>query len=326
MKPYPSATFRERERESLPGVLPPEILDLQRNYLNGTVPKEWGTLEKLETLFLTGNRLSGQFPEEIGNISTLKRLQLGFNQFTGPFPAKLGDIAGINTIEIQANGLEGPIPSEISVLEKLETLKISDLNGKEGSFPFLQNMKKLNILVMRSCNINGTLPDYLGSMGSIRNLDLSFNKLAGEIPSTFAVLSNVQFMYLTGNLLTGPLPSWMCNRRVNNITGIPPCMKSLLSCRPDRYSFNINCGGREVIGNDKTKYDADLGADGPSKFYQSTPNYWAASSTGDFTVNGGVESYTSDISANNLSPMINSELYLTLPFSPLSNLLRVLFD
>ncbi|KAI3900442.1 hypothetical protein MKW92_041441 [Papaver armeniacum] len=51
---------------------------------------------------------------------------------------------------------------------------------------------------------------------------------------------------------------------------------------PDRYSFHINCGGREIIGNDKTKYDADQGADGASKFYQNPSNYWAVSSTGDF--------------------------------------------
>ncbi|KAI3833661.1 hypothetical protein MKW92_000168 [Papaver armeniacum] len=393
--------------ENLPGVLPPEIvklpyletLDLSSNYLNGTVPKVWGTMEKLERIILTGNRLSGQLPEEIGNISTLKDLWLNFNQLTGPLPSKLGDIAGIisirivannftgelpetfsklanltdfwisdnqftgkipsfiknwtnlERIEIQASGLEGPIPSEISVLEKLKILFISDLNGKEGSFPPLNNLKGLQRLVLRSCNINGTLPDYIGSMETLMHLDLSFNNLSGEIPSTFARLFQVQFMYLTGNLLTGPIPRWMRDGRVNNIdlsynnftlknsdscqlntninvfgsssmrnnsTGIPPCMKSLLHCKPDRYSFNINCGGREFIGNDKTKYDADQGADGASKFYQSTSNYWAVSSTGDFLVKSGTDSYIVELPANDSLSTIDSELYLKARLSPLS--------
>ncbi|KAI3894900.1 hypothetical protein MKX03_018179, partial [Papaver bracteatum] len=351
------------QRQNLPGVLPPEIvklpylqiLDLRRNYLNGTVPKvpQWESIIR-------------QFPEEIGNISTLKRLQLGFNQFTGPFPSKIGEIAGINIIrivgnnftgelpetfaklinltqfwisdnqftgkipsfvknwknlrrvEIQASGLEGPIPSEISFLEKLETLKISDLSGKEGSLPPLDNLKRLETLVIRSCNINGTLPDYLGSMKSLRHLDLSFNKLLGEIPSTFDGLSNVQHMYLTGNLLTGPLPKWMRDGKVNHITGIPPCMKSLVRCQPDRYTFNINCGGKEVTGHDNTVYDADQGAYGASKFYQNTVNSWAVSSTGDFAVNGGIESYIFNEDANKSLSTIDSDLYMTARLSALS--------
>ncbi|KAI3956534.1 hypothetical protein MKW92_037530 [Papaver armeniacum] len=230
--------------------------------------------------------------------------------------------------------------------------KISDLNGEESSFPHLNNMKVLKKLVLRSCNINGTLPDYLGSVMSLRHLDLSFNNLSGEIPSSYSGLFEVQFMYLTGNLLTGPLPSWMRERdgKANNIdlsynnfalensdgcqlntninlfgsssmrnnsAGRPPCMKNLVHCQPDRYSFNINCGGKEVIGSDNTKYDADQGADGPSKFYQST-NYWAVSSTGDSLINNGVEYYKIELLANESLSNKDSELYQTARLSPLS--------
>ncbi|KAI3966469.1 hypothetical protein MKW92_031659 [Papaver armeniacum] len=87
---------------------------------------------------------------------------------------------------------------------------------------------------------------------------------------------------------------------------------------PDRYSFHINCGGREIIGNDKTKYDADQGADGASKFYQNPSNYWAVSSTGDFQVNRGINDYTIELQGNNSLSMIDSELYLKARLSPLS--------
>ncbi|KAI3833933.1 hypothetical protein MKW92_007903 [Papaver armeniacum] len=321
------------------------------NQFTGPFPSKLGDIAGINSIRIVANNFTGELPETFSKLTNLTDFWISDNQFTGKIPSFIKNWTNMTRLEIQASGLEGPIPSEISVLEKLETLKISDLNGKEGSFPTVKNMKRLDILVLRSCNINGTLPDYLGSMKSIKHLDLSFNNLSGEIPSTFTGLFNVQYMYLTGNLLTGPLPSWMLIERVNKIdlsynnftlensdgcqlntninvfgsssmrndsTGLPPCMKSLVHCQPDRYSFNINCGGREIIGNDKTKYDADMGEYGASKFYQNTPNYWAVSSTGDFAVNNGIESYTYELPANKSLSMIDSELYRTVRLSPLS--------
>ncbi|KAI3995941.1 hypothetical protein MKX01_004096 [Papaver californicum] len=321
------------------------------NQFTGSLPSKLGDIAGINSIRIISNKFTGELPETFSKLTNLTDFWISDNQLTGKIPSFIKNWTNMTRLEIQASGLEGPIPSEISGLEKLNILKISDLNGKEGSFPPLNNLKVLQRLVLRSCNINGTLPDYLGRMAPLRHLDLSFNKLSGEIPSTFAGLFDVQFMYLTGNLLTGPIPSWMRNGKVNNIdlsynnftlensdscqlntninlfgsssmrnnsTGIPPCMKSLLHCQPDRYFFNINCGGREVIGNDKIKYDADQGADGASKFYQNTPNYWAASSTGDFIVNNGIESYTIEVPANDSLSTIDSELYLTARLSPLS--------
>ncbi|RZC76084.1 hypothetical protein C5167_001690 [Papaver somniferum] len=328
-------------------------LQLGFNQFTGPFPSKIGDIAGINIIRMVGNNFTGELPETFSKLINLTNFWISDNQFTGKIPSFIKKWTNLRRVEIQASGLEGPIPSEISVLEKLETLKISDLNGKEGSFPPLDKLKRLKTLVLRSCNINGTLPDYLGSMGSLRHLDLSFNQLSGEIPSTFAGLSNVQNMYLTANFLTGPLPNWMQYGRVNTIdlsynnftlgisdgcqmntninlfgsssmrnhsTRIPSCMESLVHCQPDRYAFNINCGGREVNGNDNTKYDADLGAEGPSNFYQNIPNSWAVSSTGDFAVNGGSESYKSELPANNNNTLstIDPELYLTARLSPLS--------
>ncbi|KAF5203820.1 Lrr receptor-like kinase, partial [Thalictrum thalictroides] len=48
-------------------------LDLTRNYLNGTIPRAWGSLP-LVYLSLLGNLVTGTIPMEIGNISTLEYL------------------------------------------------------------------------------------------------------------------------------------------------------------------------------------------------------------------------------------------------------------
>ncbi|KAI3964188.1 hypothetical protein MKW92_000775, partial [Papaver armeniacum] len=391
-------------RESLPGILPPElvklpylqVINLDRNYLNGSIPKVWGSM-KLVTISLIGNRLSGSVPEDIGNITTLKDLVLDFNQFSGHLPQKLGDILGINRIllssnnftgevpqtyskltsledfrisdnqftgripsfiknwtnitklEIQASGLEGPIPSDISALENLKTLKISDLNGKDGPLPPLGNLKSLKTLILRSCNLNGALPTYLSSMNSLKSLDLSFNKFSGKIPDTFVNPSEVKFMYLTGNLLTGPLPRWMFGKpknidlsynnftlenswgcQLNNTinlfrsssmknssTGLPKCLKSVCG-QPDRYSFNINCGGEVFPMNGSSgQYDDDQSAGGPSNFYHQSPNNWAYSSTGDFMDNADDSDSHIALAKTSLS-MPDSKLYMTARKSPIS--------
>ncbi|RHN74860.1 putative non-specific serine/threonine protein kinase [Medicago truncatula] len=110
---------------------------------------------------------------------------------------------------MQGSGLSGPVPSGISYLKNLTDLRISDLKGSDSHFPQLMNLKNLETLILRSCNLIGTVPEYLGDITSLRSLDLSFNKLSGQIPNTLGGLENINILYLTGNLFTGPLPNWI---------------------------------------------------------------------------------------------------------------------
>ncbi|KAG5551528.1 hypothetical protein RHGRI_009819 [Rhododendron griersonianum] len=85
--------------QDLQGTLPSELvrlthledIDLSRNYLNGTIPPEWGSM-KLVNISLLGNRLTGPIPKEFGNMSTLESLSLEFNQLSGPIPPELGSL------------------------------------------------------------------------------------------------------------------------------------------------------------------------------------------------------------------------------------------
>ncbi|WVZ04437.1 hypothetical protein V8G54_025243 [Vigna mungo] len=196
-------------------------IDLSRNYLNGTIPLEWGLLN-LVRISLSANRLTGSIPPELGNISTLQSLTLEFNQLSGNLPGELGNLpniqrllltsnnftgelpatfARLTTLQevrlgdnnfsgsipdfiqswtslqklvIQGTGLSGPIPSGISLLESLTDLyvwRISDIEGSDYfPFPQLNNLANLEILILRSCNINGTIPEYLGTMSNLQTL------------------------------------------------------------------------------------------------------------------------------------------------------------
>jgi hypothetical protein len=67
--------------QDLQGSLPTDLsglpflqeLDLTRNYLNGSIPPEWGA-SSLLNISLLGNRISGSIPKELGNLTTLSGL------------------------------------------------------------------------------------------------------------------------------------------------------------------------------------------------------------------------------------------------------------
>ncbi|GMN72707.1 hypothetical protein TIFTF001_053596 [Ficus carica] len=77
-------------------------------------------------------------------------------------------------------------------------------------------MTKIETLILRNCNINGTIPDYLGKMTSLKTLDLSFNKLTGNVPSSLTSLSDADYIFLAGNLLSGEVAD--CDLSYNNFS------------------------------------------------------------------------------------------------------------
>ncbi|GMH31759.1 hypothetical protein Nepgr_033603 [Nepenthes gracilis] len=93
------------------------------------------------------------------------------------------------------------------------------------AFPNLQDLKQLEVLVLRNCLLTGTIPEYIGNMTDMQILDLSFNKLIGEIPNAIKNLRSLKYMFLTNNSLNGSVPSWLVHSKknfdvsFNNFTG-----------------------------------------------------------------------------------------------------------
>ncbi|KAL1299713.1 hypothetical protein AAHE18_18G129500 [Arachis hypogaea] len=315
--------------QNLQGKLPPELvklpylqeINLTRNYLSGTIPREWGTmnltkialvanglsgeipkelanittlktlslefnnfygnlsvlgsLPHLEILHLTSNNFTGELPETFSNLITLKELRLGDNQFSGKIPNFIQKWTGLENLVIQGSGFTGPIPSEISYLLNLEDLRISDLNGPESKFPPLDNMTNLGVLILRSCNINDTIPKYLGNFKNLKTLDLSYNKLGGEIPKFLTSLSSIKYIYLTGNILTGQVPAdWTAP------IGPLSCGQSKEKCPKYYYSFHINCGGDSSVQKGRITYESDSYKGVPFKKSTVESSNWAISTTG----------------------------------------------
>ncbi|GAB4849317.1 hypothetical protein Ancab_004118 [Ancistrocladus abbreviatus] len=305
---------------NLSGVLPAEFgnlthlreLDLTQNYISGSIPTSFAKLP-LVNLSLLDNRISGQVPDEIGQIATLESFLIDGNSFSGKIPDFIGNWTNLGRLNIQGTSMEGPIPSTISLLTNLTELRISDLGGPSMGFPNLQDLKILQLLILRNCLITGTIPDYIGDMTSLKTLDLSFNMLTGGIPNTIGNLPLLVNLFLTNNSLGGAVQSWVVNSKqhfdvsYNNFTessptscqqsnvnlasslsstesnSVPWCLKKDLPCpmKAKYYSLFINCGGSNM-SYEGNEYEEDSSPLGPSTFHSSSSNKWAYSSTGTY--------------------------------------------
>ncbi|KAM1796575.1 hypothetical protein ACFX11_036800 [Malus domestica] len=223
---------------SLPGMLPPQLvklpylkqIDFALNYLNGTIPKEWGAMQ-LTSISLLVNRLSGEIPKELGNITTLTSLVLEANQFSGVVPHELGSLINLGTMMLSSNRLIGNLPMTFSGLRNLTDFRIND-NNFSGTIPdFIQNWKQLERLEMHASGLQGPIPSNISLLINLTELRISdINgteqgfpvlknttglvrlvlrncNISGEIPPYVWTMQNLEMLDVSFNKLVGEIPS-----------------------------------------------------------------------------------------------------------------------
>ncbi|TYJ34356.1 hypothetical protein E1A91_A05G162800v1 [Gossypium mustelinum] len=222
--------------QSLPGVLPSELvnlpylkeIDFAYNYLNGTIPPEWASMQ-LEFISVFGNRLSGNIPTYLGNITSLTYLDLEANQFSGQVPPEIGKLVDLRTLRLSSNGLTGNLPVQLEALKNLTDFRIND-NYFNGSIPaFIWNWKKLERLEMQASGLEGPIPSsisalenlvtliisdingatqpfpYLWNMTAINRIILKKCNIVGQIPQEIWQMSKLRVLDVSFNLLSGQL-------------------------------------------------------------------------------------------------------------------------
>ncbi|KAI3457606.1 hypothetical protein Pfo_014269 [Paulownia fortunei] len=223
--------------QNLNGSVPRELvrlpflqeIDLTRNYLNGTIPPEWGSM-KLVNISLLGNRVTGSIPIELANITTLANLTLEYNQLSGTIPPEFGNLRQIEKLLFTSNNLTGELHANLANLNTLRDFRISD-NNFRGSIPnFIQSWTNIEKLVIQASGLTGPIPDGIASLTRLTDLrisDLNGNEsifpplsnirklktlilrscnIVGELPSYIGEMTGLKILDLSFNKLSGPIP------------------------------------------------------------------------------------------------------------------------
>ncbi|CAN8307772.1 unnamed protein product [Cochlearia groenlandica] len=202
--------------QDLQGSLPKELvglpylqeINLARNYLNGSIPPEWGALP-LVNITLLGNRLTGSIPKEFGNIITLKSLVVENNQLSGVLPPELGGLSNLQRLFVSSNNLSGDIPTTFANLTNLTDFRISD-NDFSGNIPdFIQNWTQLESLVIHASGLGGPIPISISGLTKLKELRISdLNGPESPFPP-LQNITNLKTLVLRNCNLTGELPSYI---------------------------------------------------------------------------------------------------------------------
>ncbi|KAL8260179.1 hypothetical protein R6Q59_028132 [Mikania micrantha] len=201
---------------SLPGVLSPELMklpylksiDFAYNYLNGTIPPEWG-MTQLQEISVLGNRLTGKIPPELGNIITLTKLDLEANYLTGTVPSQLGRLFNLKSLILSSNRFTGTLPAALGELRNLTNFRVND-NNFSGPIPdFIQNWRQLTRLEMVGSGLEGPIPSNISLLEDLT--DLRISDMAGSM-QRFPPLNNASGLIrlvLRNCNISGELPAYV---------------------------------------------------------------------------------------------------------------------
>ncbi|XP_062096107.1 probable leucine-rich repeat receptor-like serine/threonine-protein kinase At3g14840 isoform X2 [Humulus lupulus] len=187
-----------------------KAVNLQRNFLSGSIPPEWAS-SKLESLDISVNNLSGPIPAELGNITNLTYLDMESNLFSETIPSELGKLVNLYHLNLNANNLTGQFPLSLTNLSELWTLRISS-NYFTGRMPEFGNWKQLQRLEMEASGFSGPIPPSISTLTNL--FELSITDLNGENSSDFPDLSKLtelSMLTMRSCNLRGNIPQYILN-------------------------------------------------------------------------------------------------------------------
>uniref|UniRef100_A0ACD5WVS9 Uncharacterized protein n=1 Tax=Avena sativa TaxID=4498 RepID=A0ACD5WVS9_AVESA len=192
-----------------------EMLDLTYNFLSGRVPASIYNMSALTYLGMATNSLVGELPYNMGyTLPRIETLNMRDNQFQGQIPTSLANTTNLQEIILRNNAFHGIIPS-FGTLPSLVDLNVGLNQLEAGDWSFLSSLTNCTQLVNLRLHANilqGVLPSSIAGLSkSLQVLLLRSNNISGTIPREIENLTSLQLLYMERNLLTGNLPESLGN-------------------------------------------------------------------------------------------------------------------
>ncbi|XP_057724877.1 receptor-like protein 35 [Arachis stenosperma] len=162
-----------------------EILDLSFNSMADDISSFFCNATSLLVINLSHNKFTGTFPQCLANSSLLGDLDLQMNKLHGTLPDFTFQY--LLTLNLNGNNFEGLLPKSLSKCSELVDLDLGN-NQFEDTFPnWLQNLSKLEILVLRGNKLYGHIANLKSEkiFPSLIIFDISCNNFSGSLPKAY---------------------------------------------------------------------------------------------------------------------------------------------
>lgn len=136
-------------------------LEIESNYLTGSLPMQLGQLQNLVYLYARRNDFVMQLDDLMapGNLQSIFALWLDSNSINGRIPTSIGLLKDLASLSITNSTLQGPLPTEMAQLTKLQRLWLYDNN------------------------LSGPIPQELAALTNLEVVELYQNQLTGVMPT-----------------------------------------------------------------------------------------------------------------------------------------------
>jgi hypothetical protein len=135
-------------------------LEIESNYLSGSLPVQLGQLENLVYIYARRNDLSMNLNNLMapGNLKSIFALWLDSNSIYGRIPTSIGLLTDLASLSITNSTLSGPIPTEMAKLTELRRLWLYD-NNLTGLIPLeFAALTNLEVVELYQNNLRGVVP------------------------------------------------------------------------------------------------------------------------------------------------------------------------
>ena len=196
-------------------------LHVNNNFLDGSLPHQWGCMSSMYELHLNDNELSGILPSHWSHMSALKYVHASRNKFSGTLPTNWGALSSLDWLDLNHNQLSGLLPNQWASLSSLISLDVgwNKLSGplppswadspilSELRFVFLNNNRfSGNISRWWPSSENKTkVIDTSSSGRKIKVFDARHNYFEGHVPWELLSSSAICILLLSDNQLHGYL-------------------------------------------------------------------------------------------------------------------------